>query len=47
MTGPELLELLHKAKRRSHVIGSPENGIVIKEGGIEKLSSRFMKRIEG
>lgn len=29
MTGPELLELLHKAKRRSHVIGSPENGIIV------------------
>ncbi len=29
MTGPELLELLQKAKRRSHVIGSPENGIIV------------------
>ncbi len=29
MTGPELLELLHKAKRRAHVIGTPENGIIV------------------
>jgi hypothetical protein len=29
MTGPELLELLHRGKRRSHVIGTPENGIVV------------------
>ena len=29
MTGTELLELLHKSKRRSHVIGTPENGIIV------------------
>ena len=29
MAGPELLELLHKAKRRSHVIGTPENGMIV------------------
>ena len=29
MTGQELLDLLHKAKRRSHVIGTPENGIIV------------------
>ncbi len=29
MTGSELLELLHKAKRRSFVIGTPENGIIV------------------
>lgn len=28
MTGYELLDLLHKAKRRPHVTGTPENGII-------------------
>ena len=29
MNGHELLDLLHKAKRRSHIIGTPENGIIV------------------
>ena len=29
MTGHELLQLLHSAKRRSHIIGTPENGIIV------------------
>ena len=29
MTGYELIKELHNAKRRSHVIGTPENGIIV------------------
>ncbi len=29
MTGQELLDLLDNAKRRSHLIGTPENGIIV------------------